>query len=100
MIKPHSHRWEHSDAYQQALDDFGITQLLSRISSYRDGDFVAKRMLLQKPEVESIAKLLIEQLTANLKGSVLANYLYVVRSQTIHRPWAERSGGDRAHCTR
>ena len=88
MVKLKSDCWEHSDAYRQALEDFGITQLLSRIDKYRDDDFDAMRMALQKQEVESIANLLIEQLIANLKGSVLANYLYVVRNRTIHRPWA------------
>lgn len=88
MVKLNSDRSEHSEAYRQALDDFGITQLLSRIDNYRDGDFDAMRMALQKQEVESIAHLLIEQLIANLKGSVLANYLYLVRNRPMHRPWA------------
>jgi hypothetical protein len=70
---------------------FGITQLLSRIDNYRDGDFDAMRMALQKQEVESIANLLIEQLIANLKGSVLANYLYLVRNRSIHRQEGDRS---------
>jgi hypothetical protein len=37
MVKRKSDRWEHSDAYRQSLDDFGITQLLSRIDyNYND----------------------------------------------------------------
>ncbi|WP_373534265.1 hypothetical protein [Microcoleus sp.] len=35
MIKPSSDGSEFSRGYQQALDDFGITQLLSCIRSYQ-----------------------------------------------------------------
>lgn len=90
MVKPSSgQRGDRSSCYQQALDDFGITQLLLRISNYADGDFNAARMCLKEQELESIVTLLIEQLTANIKGSVLANYLYIIRDQeTLQRPWA------------
>jgi len=71
----------------QALDQ-SIKQLLSRISNYHDGDFDAARMSLQPQEVEDIATLLIEQLSAYLKGAVLANYLLIIRNRaTIQRPW-------------
>ena len=71
----------------QALDQ-SIAQLLSRIGNYRDRDFDALRMSLQEQEVESIATLLIEQLSTNLKGSVLANYLFAIRNRgTLQRPW-------------
>ncbi|GET39039.1 hypothetical protein [Microseira wollei] len=68
--------------------DQSITQLLSRISNYHDGDFDAARMSLPQQEVEGIATLLIEQLSANLKGAVLANYLFAIRNRaTLQRPW-------------
>jgi hypothetical protein len=71
----------------QALDQ-SITQLLSRISNYHDADFDAARMSLKEQELESIATLLIEQLSANLKGAVLANYLFAIRNRaTLQRPW-------------
>ena len=71
----------------QALDR-SITQLLSRIGDYHDGDFDAARMSLQQPEIEDIATLLIEQLSVNLKGAVLANYLLAIRNRaTVQRPW-------------
>ena len=48
-------------AYQQALTEFGVLQLLSRIGNYRLRDFDAERMCLKAPEIQSIATLLIEQ---------------------------------------
>ncbi|GET37316.1 hypothetical protein [Microseira wollei] len=88
MIKLVSDRGDRSDAYQQALDDFGITQLLSCISNYRDRDFDALRMSLKQQELEDIATLLIEQLSANLKGAVLANNVLVIRNRVkLQRPW-------------
>ncbi len=88
MVKPVSDRGSRSDAYQQALDDFCITQLLSCISNYRDRDFDALRMSLKQQELEDIATLLIEQLSANLKGAVLANNLLIIRNRVkLQRPW-------------
>jgi hypothetical protein len=43
MVKPGSDGSEYTRGYQQALDDFGITQLLSGIRSYSDEDFEADR---------------------------------------------------------
>lgn len=79
MIKPSSDGSEFSRGYQQALDDFGITQLLSCIRSYSDTDFDAQRVLLQEKEVKSLAGHLIEQLAANLTGSLIASYLDILR---------------------
>lgn len=97
MVKPNrdqrivgeaSPKENRTHVYQQALDDFSITQLLSRISNYRDRDFDAARMSLQQQELEDIATLLIEQLSANIKGAVLANYLLVIRNRVkLQRPW-------------
>ncbi|HAX77970.1 MAG TPA: hypothetical protein DCY88_19655 [Cyanobacteria bacterium UBA11372] len=71
----------------QPLDQ-SIAQLLSRISNYRDRDFDGVRMSLQPQEVEDIATLLIEQLSVNLKGAVLANNLLVIRNRVkLQRPW-------------
>jgi hypothetical protein len=79
MIKRSSHESEFSRDYQQALDDFGITQLLSCIRSYSDADFDAQRVLLQEKELKSLAGHLIEQLTVNLTGSLIASYLDILR---------------------
>ena len=43
MVKPVSDGSEYNRGYQQALNDFGITQLLSGIRSYSDADFEADR---------------------------------------------------------
>ena len=43
MVQPGSDGSEYTRGYQQALDDFGITQLLSGIRSYSDADFEADR---------------------------------------------------------
>ncbi len=75
MIERSSDESEFSRGYQQALDDFGITQLLSCIRSYSDADFDAQRVQLQEKEVKSLAGHLIEQLAANLTGSLIGSYL-------------------------
>jgi len=43
MVKPGSDGSEYNRGYQQALNDFGISQLLSGIGSYSDEDFDADR---------------------------------------------------------
>jgi hypothetical protein len=43
MVKPVSDRSKYTRGYQQALNDFGITQLLSGIGSYSEEDFEAAR---------------------------------------------------------
>jgi hypothetical protein len=79
MIKRSSDESEFSRGYQQALEEFGITQLLSCIRSYSDADFDAQRVLLQEKEVKSLAGHLIEQLAANLTGSLIGSYLDIIR---------------------
>lgn len=79
MIERSSDESEFSHGYQQALDDFGISQLLSCIRSYSDADFDAQRVQLQEKEVKSLAGHLIEQLAANLTGCLIASYLDILR---------------------
>jgi hypothetical protein len=43
MVKPVSEGNEYNRGYQQALNDFGIRQLLSGIRSYSDEDFEPDR---------------------------------------------------------
>lgn len=69
-----------SHAYQQALDDFAIAQLLSCISNYSDANFNAEWAHLEEQELEALAALLIQQLTVNLKGSLIASYLQILRN--------------------
>jgi len=99
MIKPVSEGSEYTRGYQQAVDDFGVTQLLSRIRSYSDDDFDADRAHLTQQELESFAVFLILRVGANLKGSTIARYLNTLRkanSPTIaDRPAIELNSNSR-----
>jgi hypothetical protein len=67
------------DSYQQALDDFGIRQLLSKLNTYSDADFDAGFIHLEEQELESLAAILIGQLTQTLNGKLIASYLNAIR---------------------
>ncbi len=67
------------DGYQQALADFGIKQLLSKLSTHTDADFDAGLMHLEEQELESLAAILIGQITQTLNGKLIASYLNAVR---------------------
>ncbi len=77
----------YQNGYQQALEDFAIAQLLTQIQNYSSADFDAAPMNLTQPEVESLAAILIRDLTANLKGMAIclrhacanAGYLNAIR---------------------
>ena len=83
MIKPVKDQADSSnvyqDGYQQALNDFGISDLLERLSNFSDSGFNAQELNLKEEELDSITALLIEQLTASLKGSLIADYLSAIR---------------------
>jgi len=49
--------------YQQALDDFAITSLLSRLQTLCDTEFDAAGMNVSQLELESLAAILIRELT-------------------------------------
>jgi hypothetical protein len=72
--------------YQQALEDFAIAPLLTRLKTHSDADFDAAWMNLSQPELESLAAILIQQLTANIKGKVIAGYLNALRHGSTHTP--------------
>jgi hypothetical protein len=61
--------------YQQALEDFGITELLEKLSHFKDADFDAQPLHPEPEELESVAALLIQQLTNSLNGKILGGYL-------------------------
>jgi hypothetical protein len=65
----------YQDGYQQALDDFGITELLETLSNFKDADFDAHSLHLEPEELDSLAAILIAQLTASLNGKLLGGYL-------------------------
>ena len=61
--------------YQQALTDFAISDLLHRLNTYSDAHFAAAWFPLTTPETETLAAILIQTLTSNLTGNLLATYL-------------------------
>jgi hypothetical protein len=79
MVKPVGCLTDTQRAYQQALDDFGITGLLNRLKNLSDANFDAGWMSLSEQEVESLAAILIKGLTTNLRGKLIANYLDIMR---------------------
>ncbi len=72
-----------SQAYHQALSDFGITELLVKLSHFQDADFDAHSLHLESEELDSIAALLIEQLTDSLNGKLISGYLNTIRHGNV-----------------
>jgi hypothetical protein len=86
MVKP-SCRTDspiYQKGYQQALEDFAIANFLTQLKTYSDADFDAAWMNLTQPELESLAVILIRQLTVNLKGKVIAGYLNAMRHSSTN----------------
>jgi hypothetical protein len=79
MLQPPRNGSEYTRGYQQAVDDFGITQLLSNIRNYSDADFDAAGARITQQELESVAVFAILRLGAHLKGSKIARYLNTLR---------------------
>lgn len=69
--------------YQQALKDFAISDLLQQLKTYSDRSFDATWVALKVQEAETLAAILIQTLTANLNGNLLAVYLDAIRSKTL-----------------
>lgn len=64
---------------QQALNDFGISELLEKLNNFNDLGSDSQWMKLDSEELDSIAAMLIGQLTASLKGSLISSYLKAIR---------------------
>jgi hypothetical protein len=79
MVKPVGCPTASQCAYQQALDDFGITKLLTCLKSFSDANFDASWMNLSEQEAESLTAILIQDLTASIRGRLIANYLEIMR---------------------
>ncbi len=75
-----------TDGYQQALDDFAIANLLTQLRNYSDADFNTAWMNLTQPELESLAAILIRDLTTSLEGKALAGYLNAMRQGSANIP--------------
>lgn len=69
----------HKECYQQALNDFGISELLEKLNNFNDSGSDRQWMNLDSEELDSIAAMLIGQLTASLKGSLISGYLKAIR---------------------
>lgn len=67
------------NGYQQALSDFGITELLEKLSNFSDADFDAQQQHLELEELDSLAAMLVEQLTGSLNGRLVSGYLNAIR---------------------
>lgn len=69
----------HKECYQQALNDFGVSELLEKLNNFNDSGSDRQWMKLDSEELDSIAAMLIGQLTASLKGSLISGYLKAIR---------------------
>ena len=85
----------YQQGYQQAKEDFAIANLLTRLKTYSDTDFDAVWMNLTQPELETLAAILIRDLTANFKGKAIcasqqrfaiAGYLNAIRHGSTDIP--------------
>ncbi|MFP5275168.1 hypothetical protein [Coleofasciculus sp.] len=75
MIKPIGYQ----EGYQQALQDFGISDLLGKLSTFLEKMNETQWQQIQEDEPDSIAALLIEQLTSSLQESLISAYLNAIR---------------------
>jgi hypothetical protein len=62
-----------SDPYQQALQDFGIAELLDKLVHF--SSFNALWMPLEPQELESLAAILVRQLTCRLNSRLITDFL-------------------------
>jgi hypothetical protein len=76
----------YQQGYQQAKEDFAIANLLTQLQNYSDTDFNTAWMNLTQPELESLAAILIRELTTNLNGKAIADYLNAIRQGSANIP--------------
>ena len=76
----------YQEGYQQAKEDFAVANLLTCLKTYSDADFNTAWMNLTQPSLESLAAILIRQLTADIKGKVIADYLNAIRTSSANIP--------------
>jgi hypothetical protein len=79
MVNPLRYLTDSAPIYEQALSDFGITELMEKLSNFSDPDFDASWMNLEQQELESLATILIRGLTVSLKGKLIAGYVNAIR---------------------
>jgi hypothetical protein len=64
-------------AYQQAIHDFAITELLTKLQNFSKEKFDSQP--ITEPEIELIAALLVQQLASHLDSHLVATYLKGIR---------------------
>jgi hypothetical protein len=84
MVKPSSRTDSptYQKGYQQALEDFAIANLLTQLQNYSD----TVQTNPSQPELESLAAILIRQLTTNINGKAIADYLNAMRIGSANIP--------------
>ncbi len=69
--------------YQQALNDFGIWELKSKLSNYFNTNCFNKRRYLEEEDQESLVAILIQQLTNSLNSKLLNDYLQAMEDSPL-----------------
>jgi hypothetical protein len=69
--------------YQQALKDFGIWELKSKLSNYFDTNDFNKPKYLEEQEMESLVAILIQQLINSLNSKLLDDYLQALSDGSL-----------------
>ncbi len=69
--------------YQQALKDFGILDLKSKLSSYFNTNGLNEPIYWQEQDPENLIAILIQQLSNNLNSKLLDNYLQALESGSV-----------------
>lgn len=64
--------------YQQALDDFAIAELVTRLQTYTEANSNTTWIATETQDTENLTVLLIQGLTANLNDQLIAYYLEVL----------------------
>lgn len=67
--------------YQQALNDFAITDLLTQLRTYSDTNSDIAWDALEQQEFENLAAILIQSLIANLNSKLIADHLKALRHE-------------------
>ncbi len=80
MVRRLCYQTDEHKGYQQALDDFGITELLAKLSIYSDKDFDSTWMCLEEEEIGNLAAVLITRLNNCIDGEVIAQHLSAIRN--------------------
>ena len=88
MLKQVSHKTDWYRGYQQALEDFNITQLLAKVRNDLEANLISVAFSnsgseasshVQKQDVDSLAAILIAQFTSKISSELIPKYLLAIR---------------------